>query len=118
MAHMNIVLFYAVSWCIECIQMGYFRSKPLDAIYYRAEKTNENSLIKNTKSFRCIGSYRVLGEPGNDCDGIFKGGKVEPWYAKKGKENESYIDIDFFRTIHLSKIELQHVEIGWLNKLV
>jgi hypothetical protein len=82
-------------------------------------KPSSHSLIKDTKAFECSitdNSVRSMKDR-KDCGGLIKIKNGEPWYATKGEESRSKIDIDFYRTLVLYRIDLELLGGEWFNEI-
>ena len=76
------------------------------------------SLVKEIKHFDCASNSECWSCLSKSCDGLIKSGNGKPWYASKGRENSSRINIYFYRTLMISRIDLEQVESDWFNKII
>jgi hypothetical protein len=82
-------------------------------------KPSSHSLIKDTNVFECSAtdnSVRFLKDQ-KDCVGLIKSTNGEPWYATKGEESTSKIAIYLYRTLMLSRIDIELLGGEWFNKI-
>ena len=77
-------------------------------------KTSSHHLIKDTKLFDCIATDNSVRK---DCGRLIKIKKGEPWYATNFEEGWSKIGIYFYRTLMISRIDLEQLGGEWLNEI-
>lgn len=77
--------------------------------------------INDTNAFTCTSSYASCWKCPDafldDCGQLYNISSSKPWYAKIGREDESYFEIQFYRTVRITKIEIQHLQKGWFKEI-